>query len=172
MKRLLCLVLITTLMTVYLSGCENNKDFSQEVTCEDIMKAAQSVGEVPEAEKIYLNSQKNLDSTLLSLWADGLYLECDEYTLIDDYAIFLCSGSHTYEIAVLKADSEDSISALNGLIERRKETLMLGDKGAYDPRFDMRMQNSVVYNDGLFVIFLVTDYNDASLRAIENLKKK
>ncbi len=171
MKQTLSFLLAAILLLSALCGCREKNTFPENVTCEDIMKAVQSAGDVPEAEKVYLSGDNNLDATLMSLWADGLYEECSEFELISDYAIFLCAGTDTYEIAVLKARDEGGVSKLTKLIERRKETLAVGDKGAYDPKFDMRMENSVLYSDGLFVIFIVTDYNENAVEAIKNLKK-
>ena len=171
MKKAIAILLSVLMIMVVFTACGEKETFPQDVSCEDIMKAAQSVGEVPEAQNIYLKSQENLDSCSMSLWVDGIFEESKELDKLKDYAIFLSAGVTTYEIAVLKAQSEKDIDVLKDIINRRKQTLTLGDKGMYDPDFDVRMENAEVYNDGMFVIFLVTEDNAASKNAIENLKK-
>ncbi len=172
MKKLLCISLMLALIIPSFSACGAKKEFPQDISCEDIIKAAQTVGEIPKYDKFYLKSQDNLDAYSLSLWADGEFKECEELELLSDYAIFLGGGTQTYEIVVLKAKAEEDIDALEGLVERRKETLNHSDRSFYDRDFDLRMENSVAYSDGLFVIFLITDNNDDSLKAIEALKVK
>ena len=41
----------------------------------------------------------------------------------------------------------------------------------YDLSFETKMSNAVVKTNGNFVIFLITDDNDAALKAIEKLAK-
>lgn len=171
MRKSLCILLVLALVIACFSACGAKKAFGQDITCEDIMKAAQTVGAVPKYDELYLKSEENLDTYSMSLWADGEFKECKELELLSDYAIFLGGGTDTYEITVLKAEDEEHIKTLEKLIERRKKTLELGDKGFYDPDFDLRMENSVVYSDGLFVIFLITEDNDAAVKAIETLKE-
>ncbi len=169
MKRIISLFLALALFS--LSGCGSNKAFPSELTCEDILKAAESAFETPEAETFYSAAEDNLDALSLSLWADGVYKECEEWSLLSDYAVFCGAGTSTFEIAVLKPKSDRDAQKLLDLIERRKETLSLGDKGAYDPDFDYKMKNSVLKTDGGFVIFLITDNNEAAIEAIEKLKQ-
>lgn len=169
MKRIISLFLALALFT--LASCGSNKAFPSDIACEDILKAAQSAGETPEAEVFYSESENNLNAVSLSLWADGIYKESEELSLLSDYAIFCGAGTDTYEIAVLKSKSDKDTQKLLDLIERRKESLSLGDKGAYDPDFDYKIKNSVLKTDGRFVIFLITDNNEAAAEAIEKLKK-
>ena len=168
MKRILILFIIVLL--VLLSGCTSNQSFREGITCEDIMNAIIDVTDHPEADKIYLKSQDNFDAFALSLWADGMYQECDDIALIDDYAIFVSAGTTTYEIAVLKTDTINSTDKLEALMSHRKQTLELGDKGMYDPKFDLRMSTSKTLTVGNFVLFIITDDNDAALNAIEALQ--
>lgn len=171
MKKSLCILLILVLVIVCFSACGANKSFPQNITCENIMQAAQSVAEVPKYSKFYLKSKDNLDAYSISLWADGEFKECEELQLISDYAMYLGGATSTYEVTVLKAKSSEDLEKLINLIERRKQTLASGDEGFYDPNFDLRMENSVVYSDDLFVIFLITDDNDSAVKAIETLKE-
>ncbi len=171
MKKLLCILLMSALIIPSFSACGAKKEFSQDITCESIMEAAQTVGEIPKFDKFYLKSEDNLDAYSLSLWADGEFKQCEELEILSDYAIFLGGGTQTYEIVVLKAKTAEDINTLEDLIERRKQTLNHSDRSFYDPDFDLRMENSVAYSDGLFVIFLITDDNDAAVKAIEALKE-
>ena len=172
MKKYFCLLLV--LFCVLLAACNQNseseKGFKDGVNCEDVMNAVIGVTEHLDAEKIYLKSSNNLDFNNFSLWVDGLYGECEEFNLLSDYAIFVSAGTTTYEVAVLKTDKIENIDKLKELLERRKETLSLGDKGMYDPNFETRINNSKVLTAGEFVILLITDDNDAALEAIEKLK--
>lgn len=172
MKKLLCLTLVVLLFAGCFSACGTSKTFPEDITCEDIMNAVLKGDNPPESEKLYLKSLDNLDPLSMGLWADGLYEDCEELELLSDYAIYLGAGVKTYEITVLKAKNSNDVHKLVDLIERRKKTLELGDKGMYDPDFELRMSNSMVYKDGLFVIFLITENNDVAYKTIESLKEK
>ncbi len=170
MKKII--VLLMVLILLFTVGCSGEKSFSDNLSCEDIAAAYQSVGEKPEYEKFYRKSENNLDAFSMSLWADGLFQECEELELLEDYAIYLGSGADTYEVTVLKAKNEQDIDVLVDLIERRKKTLQNGDKGMYDQNFETKMANSVLKTDGKFVVFLITDDNDAALKAAEKLEEQ
>ncbi len=164
------IVLLMVLIMLFAVGC-GEKSFPDSLSCEEIVAAYQSVSEKPEYEKFYHKSENNLDTFSMSLWADGLFQECNELELLEDYAIYLGSGTDTYEVTVLKAKNEADTEKLVDLIERRKKTLENGDKGMYDQNFKTKMANSVLKTDGKFVIFLITDDNDAALKAAEKLKE-
>lgn len=169
MKKLfVTLVLILILLAV---ACTAEKSFPDNLSCEEIISTIQSVGEKPEYEKFYLKSKNNLDTLSMSLWADGLFEECAEFDLLEDYAIYLGAGTETYEVTVLKAKNEKEVEILEALIERRKQTLANGDKGMYDTSFETKMANSVLKTNGQFVIFLISNDNDAALKAIQKLMK-
>lgn len=171
MKKIICLLLATLVLPFSFAACNVKKSFPDNITCENILNAVLSVENSPESEKTYLAAEDNFDALSMGLWADGLYNECAEKDLLSDYAIYLGAGVKTYEITVLKAKSKGDVSGLVDLIERRKTTLQMGDKGMYDPDFEVRMSNAVVYTDGLFVIFLITEDNDAAINAIDKLKE-
>ncbi|MBQ1186616.1 MAG: hypothetical protein IIX54_02885 [Clostridia bacterium] len=168
MKKLLIIFLVITLAS--LTACGTAKEFKDGTACEEILNAVVEATEHPDSDKLYLKSEDNLDSSSFSLWVDGLYQESDELDLFSDYAIFVSAGTTTYEIAVLKASENGSTDKLISVFERRKETLTLGDKGMYDPKFDMRISSSKIEVAGDIVILLITDDNDAALKALENLK--
>ena len=168
MKKLFSALLIISICL--LSACSDSQSFKEGTSCEEIMNAVVEVTEHPQSDKVYLKAEDNLDTYSLSLWADGLYQECEEFELLFDYAIFVSAGTTTYEVAVLKADKKENVEKVKDLINRRKETLSLGDKGMYDPDFQSRMSNSQLKAVGEYVIFIVTDDNDAALDAIEQFK--
>ena len=170
MKRAVSLILAAVLLSSCFA-CARETNFPEDVTCEMIMEAAQSTHNPPEAEKVYTKAKDNFDAYSMSLWAYGIYEEFEELELLSDYAVYLSAGATTYEIAVLKADKKDNVQDLVDLIEQRKKTLALGDKGMYDPAFETRMKNAVVIQSGLFVIFLVTDNNSDVIKEIEKLKE-
>ena len=114
MKKAIAILLSALMITVAFTACGDKKTFPEDVSCEDILNAAQSVGEVPEAQNIYLKSQDNLDSYSMSLWVDGIFEESKELSKLKDYAIFLSAGVTTYEIAVLKAENEKDIEVFKG----------------------------------------------------------
>ncbi len=169
MKRIISLFF--AVLFLFAAGCAKEKGFADTVTCESIVEAVNSAGAVPKFEKYYRKSENNLDSQTFSLWADGLYVESEEYDLIQDYAMYLGAGTNTYEVVALKAETNYDAQTIAELFERRKETLANGDKGMYDLNFNKRMENSVVEVVGKYAIFLVTDFNDQALAAIENLKE-
>lgn len=171
MKKIICLTFAIMFILLSFAACSVKKSLPDDVTCEDILTAVLSVENAPESEKEYLKSENNLDALSMGIWADGLYEECEEKELLSDYAIYLGAGVKTYEITVLKAKGKGDVAGLVDLVERRKTTLELGDKGMYDPDFEVRMSNSVVYTDGLFVIFLITEDNDSAIKAVEQLQE-
>ena len=171
MRKTICVALALLLVISCFVSCGASKAIPENTSCETIMNAVRTVEDSSDNEKLYLKSEENLDALSMGLWADGLYEECEELELLSDYAIFLGAGVKTYEITVLKAKTKGDVASLVDLIERRKKTLELGDKGMYDPDFELRMSNSVVYKDGLFVMLLITEDNDAAIKAIEQLKE-
>lgn len=171
MRRTICVALALLLMISCFVSCGTLKSIPEDTGCETILNAVRSVEDSSDNEKLYLKSEDNLDALSMGLWADGLYEECKELELLSDYAIFLGAGVKTYEITILKAKTKGDVATIVDLIERRKKTLELGDKGMYDPDFELRMSNSVVYKDGLFVMLLITEDNDAAIKAIEQLKE-
>lgn len=154
------------------TACGNNKSFSSDITAEQILNAAKSaVNTLPSSEKLYINDSQSLDTYKMSLWADGTFEECNEFSLVSDYALYLSADNNTFEISVLKAKSKADVEKLVSVFERRKQTLSQGDKAAYDPDFKMLMQNSQILIEGDFVILLITPDNQAIITAIENLKQ-
>ncbi len=161
---LICLLLVLSV------GCTKETDAFRNVSCEDIMNAAVNATTHPESDKIYTYEKANLDSYSMSLWSDGLFQESSELEKLSDYAIFISAGTTMYEVAVLRTEKKEDVSVLTDLIERRKETLALGDKGMYDPDFKKRMNSSKLITEGNTVIFIVTDDNSAAETAINSLK--
>ncbi|MBQ9770174.1 MAG: hypothetical protein IJW27_08215 [Clostridia bacterium] len=169
MKKILLIAL--SAFIIVLSACSSAEAELDGVACENIMQAVVDVTAHPDSEKIYTKSEDYMDAYSMALWADGLFEECSEYGVLSDYGIFLSAGRTTYEVAVLRCSDKEDVAVLGELIERRKETLALGDKGMYDPDFKKRMNSSVVITEGKTVIFLVTDDNEAAKTVINELKK-
>ncbi len=169
MKRLITLFLIVTIFMTFVS-CGNKKALPETLNCETILSALQQELEFPKAEKTYLKSQNNFDAFSMSLWSDGAFKQSEEAELIDDYAVFLSAGAESFEVAILKFKTPDE-KKIEDLLTRRKKTLESGDKGAYDPDFEVRMENAVIYNDGRFGMLLITQDNDQALKVIEKLKE-
>lgn len=153
---------------LFVSACGGAKQFPQDVTCETILNAATDV-EMHYNTHTYIKNKTELDSFAMSLWADGLFEECEEYDLLSDYAICYSNDNTTYEISVLKAKTNDDVEKLQSLLERRKQTLSEGDKAEYDPNFNLRMDDAKIIVEGDFVILLITPDNMAVLDAIEKL---
>lgn len=168
-KITVCLV---AAIFLFLIACAEQKAFPSEVTCKQILDAAKTaVGTTLQTEEEYIKGQDDFDSYDMSLWADSLFEECEEYKLLDDYALYYSGDNTTYEISVLKAKSSDDTQKLVALFERRKETLSGGNKAAYDPNFKSLMNDSRILTEGNFVILLITPDNNAAIKAIENLKQ-
>ena len=166
-KLIVCVVCICLFA---LAACGETKAFPQDTTCEQILNAAVAV-ESYDNTRTYIKDKVDFDSFFMSMWSDGIFDECAEFELLSDYAICYSNDNTTYEISVLKAKSKDDVQKLVSLLERRKQTLSEGDKAAYDPDFNKLMDNSKILTEGEFVILLITDNNDATVAAIENLKQ-
>lgn len=146
------------------------KALPETATCEQILTAATSAQSYDNV-KTYIKGKVELDSFFMSLWADGSFEECQEYSLISDYAICSSNDNKTFEIAILKAEKANDVGRLQDLLERRKQTLSLGDKAEYDPDFKNLMSDSKILTDGKFVILLITEDNTSVVKSIEDLKK-
>lgn len=169
MKRIISLFLTGAILLTFIS-CANKKVLPETLSCETILSGLKEEMEFPKAEKTYLKSENNFDAFSMSLWSDGAFKQSKEAELIDDYAVFLSAGAEAFEVAIIKFKTPDE-KAVEDLLERRKTTLSSGDKGAYDPDFELRMENAVIYNDGRFGILLITEDNSKALKAIEKLKQ-
>ena len=150
-------------------GEDESVSFAEGTTCEQILDAAVGAKSYDNVEQ-YIKGQSDMDSYTMAMWADGIFQECEEFDLLSDYAICYSKDNTTYEISVLKAKSADDVSKIESLLERRKQTLEGGTKAAYDPNFKKLMQNSRIETYGEYVIFLLTDDNDAVKSEIEKLK--
>ena len=162
------IAILICLMLVLCVACGDSQ-FSDDVTCEQILNAAIKV-ESYDNTQTYTTSGTKLDKNLMSMWSDGVFAECEEFDLISDYAICYSNDNTTYEISVLKAKTQADVLKLESLCERRKQTLEAGTKAAYDPNFKQLMQKSKIVTEGEYVILLITDDNDAVISAIEKLK--
>ena len=150
-------------------GEDESVSFAEGTTCKQILDAAVGAKSYDNVEQ-YIKGQSDMDSYTMAMWADGIFQECEEFDLLSDYAICYSKDNTTYEISVLKAKSADDVSKIESLLERRKQTLEGGTKAAYDPNFKKLMQNSRIETYGEYVIFLLTDDNDAVKSEIEKLK--
>ncbi|MBQ8741146.1 MAG: DUF4358 domain-containing protein [Clostridia bacterium] len=169
-KKIIVCVIATAVLL--LTACAEQKAFPPDVTCKQILDAAKTaVGTLLQTEEEYIKGEDDFDSYDMSLWADSLFEECEEYKLLDDYALYYSGDNTTYEITVLKAKNSDDTQKLVALLERRKETLFGGNKAAYDPNFKSLMNNSRILTEDSFVILLITPDNDKAITAIENLKQ-
>ena len=140
------------------------------IACERIMQAVLDSTTHPDSDEVYTASNGNLDAFTMSIWVGGIFSECAEFSLLRDYAIFVSAGTTTYEVAALKTDSAENAEKLVQLLERRKESIANGQKGMYDPYFESRMRNSKIITDGEYAILIITDDNDAAIKAINKLK--
>lgn len=162
------IAILICLMLVLCVACGDSQ-FSDDVTCEQILNAAIKVESYDNTQAYTPNGTK-LDKNLMSMWSDGVFAECEEFDLISDYAICYSNDNTTYEISVLKAKTQADVLKLESLCERRKQTLEAGTKAAYDPNFKKIMADSKIIADGNFVILLITNDNDAVIEAINELK--
>ncbi len=168
-KQLKIIVLLVLALCMLLCAC-GKKSFGSNITAEQITDTAiNAVGVAPQSNTSYRDNE--MDSYTMSLWADGLYGECAEFSLLEDYSVFYSADNSTYEISVLKAKTKEEVSKLEAVLERRKNTLSEGDKAAYDPNFNELINSSQIITDGNFVILLITPDNDAAIKAIEKLKQ-
>lgn len=152
------------------TACGETKTFPENISCKTILDAA-ATAETYDNTKTYTKDKDDLDAFLMSMWSDGIFAECEDFDIISDYAICYSNDNTTYEIAVLKATSNENVSKLVSLLERRKQTLSEGDKAEYDPNFNLLMNDAKILTDGCFAMLLITSDNNAVIEAIENLKE-
>ncbi len=167
MNKIITILICAALL--FCVACGEGKGFPANTTCEQILNAATAV-ESYDNTKNYINGKTDFNSNVMSMWSDGVFDECEEFDLLADYAICYSNDNTTYEISVLKAKSKDDVSKLESLFERRKRTLEGGTQAAYDPNFKKIIQDAQIIIDGDFVIFLLTNNNDAIIETIEKLK--
>lgn len=168
-KLIICVICICPFL---LTACGEAKAFPQDITSEQILSTAkQAVSNLPSSEKSYTSNGETLDTYKMSLWADGSYEECAEFSCVSEYALYYSADNSTFEISVLKAETESDTEKLVSVFERRKQTLAEGDKAAYDPNFKKLFEDSKILVEGEFVILLITPDNNAAITALENLKE-
>ena len=160
---LLCFLLLT--------ACGSKKALPNNITAKNLVDAIVKSAEEPQVNVFYTKEKDPLDAYTMSLWVDGAYQECEEYDLIDDYAVFYSADNSTYEISVLKAKNDADIQKITSVFERRKQTLASGDKAEYDPDFEKIMDSSKIIIEGRFVILIITSDTTSAVNAIENLKQ-
>lgn len=160
------------ILILLLSACGKQKAFTPDVTCNEILTVAKTAAKnEPENFTLYSETEQQLDAFTMSLWADGTYEECEEFGLLEDYAILYSSDNTTYEIAILKAKNAEDTAKLEDVLKRRKETLSVGDKAEYDPNFKTLLNDSRIIIEDKYAILLITENNDSATKAIENLKQ-
>lgn len=164
-------IFISAILAVLLalSFCGCSAKLSDEIACKDIMQAAVDATAAPGYEMIYELNQ-NFNATEMSLWADGIFEESKQFSLIEECAVYISDGSVSYEIAVLKAKNAEDANKLLEVLENRLKTFSGGDKAAYDPTFAKKREKVKIYADGNFAIMLLTEDNDAAKKAIDALK--
>lgn len=167
MKKIIILPLIAII--VLLTAC-GEKCLPDTISCDKILDTAIGSDLKYKNTTTYIKGQNDVDEYVMSMWADGVFEEFDEYDLITDYAISYSNDNKTYEISVLKAKNSDDAKKLEKVLERRKETLCTGTKAAYDSEFDIMIKNSKIFTDANFAVFLLTDDNDTALNRIDELK--
>lgn len=171
MKKLTKAFIFYILVALFISsiyGC--SAKLSNELACKDIMQAAVDATDAPGYQKIYELNQ-NFDATEMSLWASGRFEETTQFSLVEECAVYISKGSVAYEVAVFKAGNSDDANTLLEVLENRLQTISKGDKAAYDPSFNQKCEKVKIYIDGNFAIMLLTEDNDAAVKAIDNLKK-
>ena len=168
-KSVMLLMLCAALLVVSACGM---KSFPKDTTAKQITDAIkESVGNPPQSIIFYGENGKTLNEIEMSLWADGQYVKCEEFSLIEDYSLVYSGDNTTYEISVIKVKEDADPQKIVEVFERRKLTLSNGDKAAYDPDFKNLIDNSRIIIEGKFVILLITPNNDAAIKTIKELKK-
>ena len=168
MKKIIPVILI---LCFVLASC-GAKTLPADTAARDILdKVLESQSDVPQSENLFTAKDANMDEYTFSIVIDGMYEEIAEYALLDDYAMYLCDGNHTYEIDIRRAKSAEDAAKLESALKRRLELLSGGDKAMYDPDFDKMISSAKVYSDGNFAFLLITADNDAAVKAIDAFKK-
>lgn len=167
MKKKIIIPFVVILL--FLSGC-GEKYLPDTLGCSQILENVVGSDLKYENTTTYIKGQNDVDEYAMSVWADGIFEEFDEYDLITDYAISYSNDNKTYEISILKAKNTNDAKKLEEVLERRKATLCDGTKATYDSEFDITVKNSKIFTDGNFAVFLLTEDNDVALKRIDELK--
>lgn len=168
MKKIVAFLLVVVL--AFSVACAQSKSLPADITCDKILNTAKDTV-FYENTTSHIKDKNNMDTYAMAMWSDGVFEQCEEYGMLSDYAICYSSDNTTYEISVLKANTDADVTRLVSILERRKQTLEGGVKAAYDPNFKKLMQSSKIITDGQFAILLITNDNNAAIKAIEKLKQ-
>ena len=171
MKKLTSFLSLLLALTLLLCSC-GAKGLPDDLSCKEITDKIVAAGSnVPPAQNYYVTSENNLDSMFFSITITGMFEESPDFDKIDDYAMYICDGNHTYEVDVLRAKTEEDAQVLCEDLKARMTLLGGGDKAMYDPDFDNMMSNAKVFCEGKFAVLLITEDNDAAQEIINSFKK-
>ncbi len=91
------------------------------------------------------------------MYTDGYDIDA----LCEDYAILIGNCDVPYEIHLLRARSHSNLSDLLACVDERRELLSEHKNSTFNPDTEERVEKSVSYCAGRYVVLLVTDDNDS-----------
>ena len=127
MKKIIkSLVLFSLCATFLLLSACGSKTFPKDITAKQITDAIkESVGNQPESIVFYGEGGKTLNEIEMSLWADGQYVKCEQFGLVEDYSLVYSGDNTTYEISVIKVKEDADPQKIVEVFERRKLNMIL-----------------------------------------------
>lgn len=105
-----------------------------------------------------------------NMYANGYGEEVSEFSLLEDYAIFLPTGPYAFEINVFKVKNTSDVSTIEKICENRLNLLKNNnDIKLYDAEADTIFKNAEVYTIGKYVFLLCTPDNATAKQAIKDI---
>ena len=128
-------------------------------------KAAVSVNSV--ASKIASNSGMFEETLVKSSTQRGLQLFGISSANVEEAAYYAASAAVAEEVLVVKATSASAASTIVSNMESRRST-QIEDYADYVPKEVPKLQSAVVYQNGEYVVFCVSNNNSAIRSVITN----
>ena len=169
--RKIALLFVFLLTLVFFGGCigksnsnkSNKTEVAEKAKCKEILEEL-----LAECEGI------QTDSTLF--YGDEKYEEYFEYlydTSFDrakDGAYGYSSESYADEVTVILANEEKDVKVIKGHLEERISRRMKDFMG-YKPEEVAKLENAVVYTEGLYVVMVVSADPDAVIEKFKSIEK-
>ncbi len=156
MKKLCCLLLSLMTAAFLLSGCQNTKEVTIDVSAlADDLKAA-----VPFEDEL-----SELNDTAFP----KIYKDIDE-TDIAAKKVYVSSGATAEEIAVFEAKDKDAAVRIRAAVDQRIADQRAGFED-YNPKEQDKLSDPVIVTTGSYVIVCVSDDNAAAKKCIDGYTK-
>lgn len=169
--RKIALLFVFLLTLVFFGGCIGKSNSSKSGKTEAAEKAkCKEILEELLAECEGIQTDTNL------FYGDEKYEEYFEYlydTSFDraqDGAYGYSSEAYADEVTVILANEEKDVKVIKGHLEDRISRRMKDFMG-YKPEEFAKLENAVVYTEGLYVVMVVSDDPDAVIEKFKSIEK-